>query len=269
MRRPTISTTLVLTGFVTAPVAAVLVPESAAIIRATALLPFAALLAALGVECLWSTSSVSPSKGFLVAAGGGGLALGLAYGVWMFATRGRVGTSTVLLTAASSTALASAFLAKPWNVGRLAASAMTVFIPVQFGAFCADYFTDYRVRSNYWLGGNLRGALEQVIDRAGRDRATRVYFATLQSTAGLMDTRNRWMDAYWRFYLAKHGREDLLDRSARLDSTDVRALPAHSLVLANIGDRNTEALVTNGELRRVVAIPEMDRDPFFVILERP
>ncbi len=269
VRRPPLPAALVLIGFVTAPVAGLLVPEAAAIIHATALLPFASLLAALGVERLWSARSISPSKRFLVAAGGAGLALGLSYGGWMLATRGRVGISTVLLIIAGSAALAGAFVTRPWNSGRLVASALVVFLPVQFGFFSMDYFTDYRVRSNYWLGGNLRGALEQMIDRAGRDGDARVYFAPLQSTAGLMDVRNRWMDAYWRFYLAKHGRQDLLDRSARLESTDVRALPAHSLVLANIGDRHADAWVSSGDLRRVAAIPEMDREPFFVILERP
>jgi 4-amino-4-deoxy-L-arabinose transferase-like glycosyltransferase len=269
VRRPAVSTVLVLIGFVTAPVAAVLVPESSAIIRATALLPFAALLAALGMEFLWSAPGVSPPKSSLVAVGSAGVALGLCYGVWMLATRGRVGTLTVMLTVASSAMLAAAFMTRPWHSGRLVASVLAVFLPIQFGSFWADYFTDYRVRSNYWLGGNVRGALEQLIDRAGRDRAARVYFATLQSTAGLMDTRNRWMDAYWRFYLVKQGREDLLDRSARLESTDVRTLPAHSLVLANIGDRTTEAYVSQGELRRIAVIPEMEGDPFFAILERP
>jgi hypothetical protein len=30
---------------------------------------------------------------------------------------------------------------------------------------------DYRVRSNYWLGGNLRGAPEELIDRQRLEQA--------------------------------------------------------------------------------------------------
>jgi hypothetical protein len=187
----------------------------------------------------------------------------------MLATRGRSGGVAPLLIVIGGGALAWAFTARPWSPGRLAACALVALVPLQFARFSADYFGDYRVRANSWLGGNLRGALEQIIARSERDRASRVYFATLQSTSGLMDTRNRWMDAYWRFYLGKHGREDLLDRTAPLGAMDVRALPAHSLVLANHGDRRTEALVNSGDLRTLSSIPELDREPFFVILERP
>ena len=269
VRRPSIPNLLVLIGFVTAPAAAVLVPEPAAIIRAVALLPFAALLSAFGLELLWTAPGVRPARNALLICGASLLTVGLSYGIWMFATRGRTGASTVLLIAAAGGVLASAFIARPWSAARLLACALIALVPIQFARFGADYFGDYRVRVNSWLGGNLRGALEQVIARCERDRAPRIYFATLQSTAGLMDTRNRWMDAYWRFYLGKHGREDLLARSAPLDATEVRTLPPHSLVLANDGDLRIGALMKAGELRLVTAIPELDREPFFLILERP
>ncbi len=269
IRRPSVPAVLALVGFVTAPAAAVLVPESAAVIRAVALLPFAALIAAFGLECLWSAAGLQPPKAGLVAAGASVLGIGTVYGGWMLATQGRTGSSAPLLVLLGGGALAVAFMARSWSVGRLVACGLIALIPLQFARFGADYFGDYRVRSNSWLGGNLRGALEFLIDRAGRDGATRVYFATLQSTGGLADTRNRWMDAYWRFYLGKHRREDLLDRTASFNGIDVRTLPAHSLVLANDGDQQTGAMVTRGDLRVVSTIPELDRDPFFMILERP
>jgi 4-amino-4-deoxy-L-arabinose transferase-like glycosyltransferase len=268
-RRPSIPRLLVLAGFVTAPAAAVLVPEPAAIIRSVALLPFAALLAVFGLELLWTMPTVRPSRTALAAAGGVLLAVALVYGIWRLAATGRVSASTLLLIVAGGGALAASVIARPWSAGRLVACGLVALVPIQFARFSADYFGDYRVRSNSWLGGNLRGALEQIIDRADRGRDTRVYFATLQSTAGLMDTRNRWMDAYWRFYLGKHGREDLLERTAQLEAADPRTLPARSLVLANRGDRRTEAMVASGDLRLVSSIPELDREPFFVVLERP
>ncbi|MGH9142709.1 MAG: ArnT family glycosyltransferase [Vicinamibacterales bacterium] len=269
VRRPSVANVLVLIGFVTAPAAAVLVPEPAAINRAVALLPFAALLAAFGLELLWTAPGFRPGRTMLASGGAALLALGLSYGVWRLATQGRIGGATPLLIVAGGVALALAFVARPWSAGRLLACALIAVIPIQFARFSADYFGDYRLRSNSWLGGNLRGALEQVIDLADRGGGTRIYFANLQSSAGLMDTRNRWMDAYWRFYLGKHNREQLLERSGRLDATDVRTLPAHSIVLANDGDLRMAALVKTGELRLVAAIPELDRDPFFLVLERP
>jgi 4-amino-4-deoxy-L-arabinose transferase-like glycosyltransferase len=269
VRRPTIPNLLVLAGFLTAPAAAVLVPEPAAIIRAVALLPFAALLATFGLELLWTAPAMRPTKTALAVGGMALVALGLSFGIWMLASRGRFGSSSLVMLAAGVGVLTLASMARSWSASRLLACALVAFVPIQFARFGADYFGDYRLRVNSWLGGNLRGALEEIIGRTERNGPARIYFATLQSTSGLMDTRNRWMDAYWRFYLGKHQREDLLDRSGPLGVADVRTLPAHSLVLANDGDLRMAALVKTGELRRVASIPELDRDPFFLILERP
>jgi 4-amino-4-deoxy-L-arabinose transferase-like glycosyltransferase len=269
VRRPSIPSVLVLIGLVTAPAAAILVPEPAAVIRAVALLPFAALTAAFGLELLWTApAAFEPSRRAVAIAGAALIAFGLAYGAWSAISRARLGASTLLIVGLGAMLLASS-AARRVNAGRVLAAVLLLAMPVQFARFGADYFGDYRVRSSSWFSGNLPGALEQLIDRAGPDTGTRVYFATLQSTAGLMDTRNRWMDAYWRFYTAKHRREDLLARSGAFDPAAVGALPPHSLVLANVGDRQTDALVRAGSLRRVATIPELDRDGFFLILERP
>ena len=76
------------------------------------------------------------------------------------------------------------------------------------------------------------------------------------------------MDAYWRFYLIKHGRQDLLERTSPFVPEHADAVPAGSLVLANTGDSATEALVSRGTLKRVATISELDRSNFFVILQR-
>jgi hypothetical protein len=202
--------TLVAVVFLTAPFAAVLVPEEPSIIRAATLMPFGALLAAYGVA---------------------GLARG---GAW----------------------------------SRAAAVVLIALLPIQFGLFARDYFGDYRGRSAPWLDGNVRGALEALIARQRATDAPMIYFARIRSSAGLLDTRNRWMDAYWRFYLAKHQREDLLARSQPIDTNDARSMPPGSLVLANEGDRVAEGLVASGQLARVESIREMDGQPFFLILVR-
>ena len=145
---------------------------------------------------------------------------------------------------------------------------LLILTPIQFASFSHDYFTDYRVRSSPRLGGNLRGALETLIVRERADHAPFVYFTRIRSTSGLLDTRNRWMDAYWRFYLIKHKREDLLERTVSIDTTDVKWMPARSLVLANLGDQLTGALVGAGQLKRVAVIPEIDGPGFFLILQR-
>jgi 4-amino-4-deoxy-L-arabinose transferase-like glycosyltransferase len=194
----------------TAPCAAVLVPEDPSIIRAAVMMPFGALLAGYGAAWLW---------------------------------RGRA-------------------------VARLGAALLIVLVPLQFWLFTRDYFGDYRDRSAPWLDGNLRGALETLIDRQEATHAPMIYFARIRSTAGLLDTRNRWMDAYWRFYLIKHRREDLLAKSQAIDTNDASALPPGSLVLANDGDRVTAGLVASGQLKKVATILERDGQPFFLILVR-
>ena len=68
------------------------------------------------------------------------------------------------------------------NLGLVAAAVLLALIAVQFGYFAKDYFSDYRVRSSAWLGGNLRGALEALIDLDARVHPAGIYFSTLQST---------------------------------------------------------------------------------------
>ena len=73
---------------------------------------------------------------------------------------------------------------------------------------------------------------------------------------------------YWKFYLIKHRREDLLKRTIQIDTTDVHWMPPGSLVLANVGDQVTGVLVNAHQLTQVELIPEIDRPGFFLILQR-
>lgn len=262
------ATLLVLAGFVTAPVAALLGAEDGVIIRAVELLPFTALLSAFGVEYLWSARIVDRPRAFLLTAGGAALVVTVMYAGWMAATEGRVGGSTFGLLLVAVGLLALGALSNRLPTGRLVVGCVLLLVTVQFCYFAADYFTDYRSRSSFWLGGNLRGALEELIDREQRDHTPRIYFSKLASTGGVLDIRNRWMGTYWKFYLIKRHREDLLERSGPFDPQNVRAVSSGSLVLANVGDAPTDALVRAGELKRVSLIPEVNGPPFFTILQR-
>jgi 4-amino-4-deoxy-L-arabinose transferase-like glycosyltransferase len=259
---------LVLFGFITAPAAALLGAEDGVIVRAVELLPFTVLLAVFGVEYLWTAKIVDRPRRFLLPAGAAFIALVMAYAGWTAATQGRLGSSTVGLLLIGAGMLAAAALSGRMPLGRVAALCVLAWAPIQFSYFAADYFGDYRLRSSFWLGGNLRGALEDLIDRQQRDGAPRIYFSTLASTDGRMDTRNRWMDSYWRFYLTKHRRQDLLERTARFDPAQVTAIPSGSLVLANVGNVTTDSLVAAGELKQVRLIPEVQGQEFFAILRR-
>lgn len=259
---------LVVAGLLLAPLPAVVVPEAGAMNRATAMLPFVALVATYGVKYLWSLRTILLARP-LARWGGAALALlGVAYAAWTLASDQRLGGSAVAIVGLGLGL--AAFAATPATLRQgpvLAVGILTVTL-VQFGGFSRDYFGDYRIRVSSWLGGNLRGALEAIIDRQPVDSGSRVYFAHLQATSGLADIRNYWMDAYWRFYLIKHQREDLLSRTGEFRPEAVDELPPGSLILGNLGDRVVEGLLTAGRLRAVATVPELDRDPYFVLLER-
>lgn len=259
---------LLLAGFVIAPMPAVLVPEAGAINRATAMLPFGALLAAFGVKQLAAVSAIRFARPAAGIIGATALALGVAYAAWTVATEGRLSGSAAGLVGLGVVLIAFTAMAARVAQGPVLAIGLLALVVMQFGSFSRDYFGDYRVRLNSWLGGNLRGALEAIIERRPEGDTTFVYFAHLQSTSGLADIRNYWMDAYWRFYLIKHHREDLLAQSGPLDATRLDAITPGSLVLGNRGDRIIEGLIESRQLTPVVTVPELDRDPFFVILEK-
>jgi hypothetical protein len=141
-------------------------------------------------------------------------------------------------------------------------------MPLQFSRFARDYFGDYRRRSSSWLDGNIRGALVDLIDREPHAHAPYIYFAQLRSTGGQVDTRNRWMETYWTFYLTKHARQDLLARSRPFDPSHIESVPSGSLVLGNIGDPVVDGLVKSGRLHRVNTIVDEDGTRFYTILQR-
>jgi 4-amino-4-deoxy-L-arabinose transferase-like glycosyltransferase len=268
IRRPTPAHLIVVLGFFAAPLAAVLVPENSEIIRAAAMLPFGVLLAAMGVEACWQWGMVPRARLLLLPFGVAVLLGSLAYGAWSLAAHGHLTSSTGPLIGAGAALCLIAFASDAVSFAKIAAVCLLVAMPVQFAGFYRDYFTDYRRRSSNWLGGNLRGALVDLMDREARDHAPYIYFARLRSTAGVPDIRNRWMETYWTFYVTKYRRGDLLERSKEFDPSRVNAVPPRSLILANIGDPTVDRLVRNGDLKRVSTIADEDGTRFFTILQR-
>jgi len=268
IRRPAPAHLIVLLGFFCAPLAAVLVPENSEIIRAAAMLPFGVLLGAMGVAALWQWERIERAGAVIMPAGVLALAGGLAYGAWSLAAHRHLTTSTGPLIGAGIALCLIAFASDAISITKIAAVLLLLAMPFQFAGFYRDYFTDYRRRASNWLGGNLRGALVELMDRQSRDQAPYIYFSQLRSTAGLSDVRNRWMETYWTFYLTKHGRRDLLARSRAFEPSRVGSMPPRSLVLANVGDPNVDRLVRSGELKRVSTIVDEDGTRFFSILQR-
>jgi len=137
-------------------------------------------------------------------------------------------------------------------------------VPVHFAFFYYDYFTDYRRHSAIWFELNHRQALETIAGMVSGDGAG------APSAIYLPADKDPYMDAYWRFTLAKLRREDLHARTVLYRSTAMAsaALPEHSVILMRQGDSVVEGMINSGTLRIVRVIPEIGDPPEFVILER-
>ena len=259
---------LVVACFLVAPLPAVLVPENGAVNRATAILPFGALIAGYGLKWLWSLDVIRYARPIATAAGAGALILGVLYAIWTLTTEGRLGGASTPAIGLGVVMIAFAITSARGRQGPMLAAVVVLIASMQFANFARDYHGDYRIRVSSWLGGNLRGALETMIDRCADAACARIYFAHLQSTGGVADIRNYWMDAYWRFYLIKHDRESLLPRSTSADPGPIAGIPATSVVLGNHGDPVIGAMVSSGELTPVASTAELDREPYFMVLEK-
>jgi 4-amino-4-deoxy-L-arabinose transferase-like glycosyltransferase len=259
---------MVLLGFVSAPFAASIPTEENAIFRGLGLLPFGVLLATFGVQQLWNFAAPRSLVMGLRTIGLLAVLFGAGYAAWSLATsRGLPSSALPLLGFGVIAVVASQFSDRTW-VMRIAAAGLLLLMPLQFRSFTTDYFGAYRERVSFWLGGNIRGALEDVIQRVTPGSATPVYFAPIKSTSGSLDWRNDFMGAYWRFYVLKHQRADLLDRSASIDEEKLAAAPAGAIVVSNVENGAIDTLVKAGTLREVARINELDGKPFFIVLQK-
>jgi 4-amino-4-deoxy-L-arabinose transferase-like glycosyltransferase len=144
---------------------------------------------------------------------------------------------------------------------RKVAICLLAIVPMHFGLFCYEYFGAYRVQSAFWFEFNRRDAIEGILTRDAEAHAPAIYLST---------RRIPYLSAYWKLYLIKHGREDLLARTRYFDADtlDVRDVPEGSLLLASREDKTLDALIENGGLKLLAAIPEPGDPPAFAILRR-
>jgi hypothetical protein len=128
--------------------------------------------------------------------------------------------------------------------------------------FNVDYYRDYPRGAAFWFDWNRRGAIEELLARERQLASPAIYVSTHHVS---------YIDAYWRLYLMKYGRQDLLARTVYFDAErdDVETIPAGSLFLAGRDDTSLLApSIDAGLLRRIATIPEPADPPFFSILVR-
>jgi hypothetical protein len=150
----------------------------------------------------------------------------------------------------------------PQRAWRATGLVLLAAVPLHFTFFTVDYFRDYPRGSAFWFGWNKRGAIEELLTRERQQPSPAVYVSTHHIS---------YIDAYWRLYLIKQGRQDLLARTVYFDAERdvVETIPAGSLVLAGRDDTSLLApSIDAGLLRRVATIPEPADPPFFSILVR-
>jgi hypothetical protein len=134
-------------------------------------------------------------------------------------------------------------------------------VPVHFAFFSVDYYRDYPRGAAFWFNWNSRDAIANVLALERQWRPSAIYLATHHVSN---------LDAYWRLYLNKYGRQDLLMRTVAFDSEgfDVQSIQPGSLLLVGRDDTALARWIDAGLLRRLATIPEPADPPFFSILVR-
>ena len=133
-------------------------------------------------------------------------------------------------------------------------------LPIQYASFYCDYFDDYRVRSAFWFDPiDFRDVAEHLIASASSDQPL-VYLSR-----DLDDVAPRW-----RFYLAKHGREDLMTQTRYFAAQDfdVTRVPAGSLLVLYANDPRVAALLASSTCSLAKAVVNVAGGTSAVILRK-
>jgi 4-amino-4-deoxy-L-arabinose transferase-like glycosyltransferase len=145
---------------------------------------------------------------------------------------------------------------------RLLAALLLAFVPIQFGRFYVDYLTEYRSRSSVWFEGAAGEAFDDVLKREAVHHAPAFY----------LSRRFRWVAEYWKLYLIKHGREDLLRQTVYFEpgGADPRALVPGTLIVQpyDISSAAHGREDNSAAFRTVKVIAGPDGRPTFEILEK-
>lgn len=264
--RRTLASTLILLGFLTAPLAASILVEEGAIRRSAAILIFGALLAAIGAARLDAIERIPFFRPLAWLGAALALVVGIGYLSYTITMQGRMSETATRVTVIGVAALAMALLAPRMKHGRLLLLANVLVIVIQFASVVRGYHGEYASRLAPWLQGNIRGAVVELIETTKQYPGAPIYFTTLRNGGGYWDVRNRFVPSYWRFYASKLGRDDLVSRAVFLLPDDsVDSIPKGSLVLGNNEDANVQRMIDAGA-KRIADVPEIDRPPSFTLL---
>jgi uncharacterized membrane protein (UPF0136 family) len=252
-----------LIGFVTAPLAAILVAESEATDRELEVLPFGVLLATFGIQYLWSAPlTIGRLRRVSTPLAVAGFLTGATYAAWTLLRRGSLSHGTPYLIIVSIVIYLVGRNADATRRWRPITACLLVLGLLEFWSFRSDYLTDYPLRSAGWFMNNRRGALQEIFALEDRSRPRTVYVS-----------RNiQYAESYWRLYASMFGREELQPLMAYFDPEAVHAgdVPDGSLVLLMTTeiDRVDKAFGGRARLTPLKSILEPDGTPFYVVLKK-
>jgi 4-amino-4-deoxy-L-arabinose transferase-like glycosyltransferase len=149
--------------------------------------------------------------------------------------------------------------------GRIAMAGLFGLVLIQFATFHRDYLGEFQARGSADVEGNMRGAFESVIERTGRQQVPAIYLGKIGPYY--------YGELFWKFYLIKHHREDLLPRTIadmEFKPERVRTLPPGSFVITSPTrqiDQQIDELVASGVLNGRELLKAPDGAPVFWILQ--
>ena len=141
---------------------------------------------------------------------------------------------------------------------RRAAAVLLVIGVAQFAFFVRDYYGHYRWRSGGSRGGNLRGAIEEVMQaRADRSNAALFLSSTIPNA-----------DVYWRFYEAARGGNPTATTVLTAPELAARETTSPAFFIAGIDDVPDMGRPLPAPWKLRTYIYEIDGPSFYVVYER-
>lgn len=265
VRRPTSVNVLILAGFLTAPLAAMLVREDFAIPRMLGLVPFGTLLATLGLATMWKSPLFHSMRLPATVAAAALCTSGGVYFLLMLVRQSHVSWSALLMIGVGIAVWVVGAACDRQRSWQPLAVALVVLMPLQFAFFAADYFGDYRARSAARYEYNIRGALEQAIALRDRTAAPHIY----------LNDDIQFIRGFWDYYLRVFGRRELQDIAKPFNSEN--GLPpdmlSGSLVVTDADGRAIQRLAADARMQRVAEATDPIEDSpeertTFVIFQR-
>jgi hypothetical protein len=151
------------------------------------------------------------------------------------------------------------------NCGQIAIAGLFGLASIQFATFYVDYLTEFQSRSSAEAEGNVRGAFESVIERTRQQPVPAIYLGKIGPYY--------YGELFWKFYLIRHHREDLLQRTVaemEFKPDRVRTLSPGSIVITSPSkqiDGEINDLTAAGVVKERQLLKAPDGSPIFWILE--